>query len=58
MLQKVVVELEALNKVWSYLDNFAPVHVKLRKQATTAISVTRLGDLLDFGQLIKAFGNN
>ena len=23
-----------------------------------AISVTRLGDLLDFGQLFKAFGNN
>ena len=22
------------------------------------ISVTRLGDLLDFGQLFKAFGNN
>ena len=22
------------------------------------ISVTRLGDLLDFGQLLKAFGNN
>ena len=23
-----------------------------------AVSVTRLGDLLDFGQLFKAFGNN
>ena len=23
-----------------------------------AFSVTRLGDLLDFGQLFKAFGNN
>ena len=23
-----------------------------------AISVTRLGDLLDFGQLFKAYGNN
>ena len=23
-----------------------------------AISVTRLGDLLEFGQLFKAFGNN
>ena len=22
------------------------------------VSVTRLGDLLDFGQLFKAFGNN
>ena len=25
---------------------------------TTVNSVTRLGDLLDFGQLFKAFGNN
>ena len=23
-----------------------------------AVSVTRLGDLLDFGQVFKAFGNN
>ena len=25
---------------------------------STPTSVTRLGDLLDFGQLFKAFGNN
>ena len=25
---------------------------------TLSLSVTRLGDLLDFGQLFKAFGNN
>ena len=27
-------------------------------QETQPTSVTRLGDLLDFGQLFKAFGNN
>ena len=26
--------------------------------ALTTTSVTRLGDLLDFGQVVKAFGNN
>ena len=26
--------------------------------ATSSGSVTRLGDILDFGQLFKAFGNN
>ena len=30
----------------------------LFRRADVAISVTRLGDLLDFGQLFKAFGNN
>ena len=28
------------------------------KQTFVTYSVTRLGDLLDFGQLFKAFGNN
>ena len=28
------------------------------RQPKAASSVTRLGDLLDFGQLFKAFGNN
>ena len=27
-------------------------------QKSIGISVTKLGDLLDFGQLFKAFGNN
>ena len=30
----------------------------LRKSFCAVISVTRLGDLLNFGQLFKAFGNN
>ena len=30
----------------------------LIKDQIDATSVTRLGDLLDFGQLFKAFGNN
>ena len=34
---------EQVNKVWKIL---------------LAFSVTRLGDLLDFGQFFKAFGNN
>ena len=34
----------------------AEIVVSLGKQSV--ISVTRLGDLLDFGQLFKAFGNN
>ena len=29
-----------------------------RPMALCYCSVTRLGDLLDFGQLFKAFGNN
>ena len=34
-------------------------HIKLASLTTLLlISVTRLGDLLDFGQLFKTFGNN
>ena len=29
-----------------------------KKKDVVVISVTRLGDLLDFGKLFKAFGNN
>ena len=29
-----------------------------RQKLSLTNSVTRLGDLLDFGQLFKAFGNN
>ena len=32
--------------------------INIRKSLTLTISVTRLGDILDFGQLFKAFGNN
>ena len=35
--------------------NFA---AKLLRSFDLTSSVTRLGDLLDFGQLLKAFGNN
>ena len=31
---------------------------KIIQPIRVMISVTRLGDLLDFGQLFKAFGNN
>ena len=30
----------------------------LKNNNDVASSVTRLGDLLDFGQIFKAFGNN
>ena len=31
---------------------------RVRKSRRGLLSVTRLGDLLDLGQLFKAFGNN
>ena len=37
--------------------NYAPA-VSMSIKAAAVASVTRLGDLLDFGQLLKAFGNN
>ena len=39
-----------LARIKSTLTHFHPIWL--------ATSVTRLGDLLDFGQLFKAFGNN
>ena len=33
-------------------------HNRGQRESQAVISVTRLGDLLDFGQLFKAFGNN
>ena len=46
------------NKVssFTYIDSERIFGEKERKGGNT--SVTRLGDLLDFGQLFKAFGNN
>ena len=41
----------------SYL-NFDFKRTKLNKKRTVLTSVTRLGDLLDFGHLFKASGNN
>ena len=38
-------------------DKCVTVHYKTKK-SITGNSVTRLGDLLDFGQVFKAFGNN
>ena len=56
------------NKVQLYVnDPERQIGLKMKKTMTTieqsrttstAHSVTRLGDLLDFGQLFKAFGNN
>jgi len=43
-LEKKMIEIKRYLP-WSYLDNVES-------------SVTRLGDLLDFGQVFKAFGNN
>ena len=34
------------------------LHVQFCSQFSTLINMTRLGNLLDFGQLFKAFGNN
>ena len=33
-------------------------HLKYKPQTKIPISMTRLGDLLDFGHLFQAFGNN
>ena len=35
-----------------------PDKLYVRAAITIVISVPRLGDILDFGQLFKAFGNN
>ena len=35
-----------------------PLAFAIRDWSSVATSVTRLGDLLDLGQLSKAFGNN
>ena len=37
---------------------FLDVHLLLKTSLLAKISVTRLGDLLDFGQVFYAFGNN
>ena len=44
---------------WLFLDFPSALGPKANPKACTfTISATRLGNLLDFGQLFKAFGNN
>ena len=37
---------------------WAPLFPQFKKHIFSTVSVTRFGDLLDFGQLFKAFGSN
>jgi len=47
------------DQAWSTSDEGgAAAPSRFNKNKTVIISVTRLGDLLDFGPLFKAFGNN
>ena len=41
-----------------YLSFLYPVFLSMSHSEDTRVSVTRLGNILDFGQLFKAFGNN
>ena len=59
-IQLYPIGLHTTNYVWHDIRVFF-MNERARAAATSVriiISVTRLGDLLDFGQLFKAFGNN
>ena len=48
-----------LNQLWQKIYEFWAIGSQIMKNITLIVtSVTRSGDLLDFGQLFKAFGNN
>ena len=42
----------------STLDRLPIANIEHLQNLLSVVSVTRLGDLLDFGQVFKAFGNN
>ena len=56
-LVKAVEERHSDKHFWSWIDE-NKYRILSSILHSFAISVTRLGDLLDFGQLFKAFGSN
>ena len=53
-----MVDADESTELWRFSLLFAKCILEILLSGPDVISVTKLGDLLDFGQLFKAFGIN